>query len=188
MADSKGSIPGSGAMSSPPPTYASAYGSGSGIGASVGHTSAFGSSPGFSASFVNPNQPPVPQSSSGTPDKRVALRIMVGVVLAGLAALAAYYCLFNGYNALDTATTSFQRFTGGALVYLGACFSFVAVGNIVYTAIKAGFSKDRYEEDFMKKQIAASILAPVVMIPFAIIAGIKANSVRSGASFGGGTI
>lgn len=109
----------------------------------------------------------------GQPDcKSQAACLVVGAVLTALAAVATYYCLMNGLQRIDFASTTLLKFQAGALIYAGVAFSVVAVGNALYTGKKLLLDdshKFNYDPSKAKTQIAISLLAPIAVIPGIIV-------------------
>ena len=102
--------------------------------------------------------------------------LIIGVVLTAIAGIAAYFCLVHGLQMLDMASTSLSRFGSGFLIYSGVVFSFVAVGNALYTGGKLVFNDKhktfKYSPTDAKMQIAVSIFSPVAAIPAVIVLGL----------------
>lgn len=94
--------------------------------------------------------------------------LIVGVVLAIITAVAAYYCLESGFNRLDMAVSSFQRFAAGSLIYMGLVFSAVSVANLVFGCLQA--SSPSSDED-CEIQVGLSLFAPILFIPAALCFG-----------------
>lgn len=99
-------------------------------------------------------------------------RLVTSVALALITAVGAYWCLTHGFNRLDMAYSRLDVFAGGSMVYMGLCFSCVAVANTVYGIWKTCMQEDReYTSTHMKQQVGASVLAPIVAIPAVLFMG-----------------
>lgn len=105
-------------------------------------------------------------------DRSQKMCLAISVALIAVAAVATYYCLVHGLKSYDLATTSLSKFGAGFLIYSGVAFSVVAVANTVYLGCKLlcnDGKKFEYEPTEAKIQVAASILAPIAVIPVAIV-------------------
>lgn len=114
--------------------------------------------------------------ASGIDCRHRIICLTVGIALAAVAAVAAYFCLVNGLSMLDMARTSLARFGAGFLIYSGVAFSVVAVGNALYVGGKLLLCDDgkkfRYSPGEARIQVALSILAPIAAIPGIIVLGL----------------
>ncbi len=127
-----------------------------------------------------------PLRAPATPDstKEMYKGVIVSLVLAAITAVAAYYCLSHGFELYDVAVKSWDLFKGGALLYLGTVFTAASVANIVFAYCRAtggcntkGGFLDQCNID-LRKQVVGTIFAPIIAIPFAVVAGIQTTGAR----------
>ncbi len=104
--------------------------------------------------------------------------LVVGLALASLAAVAAYFCIAHGFSLYNTAYTSLELFQGGALIYMGVAFACAAVGNALYSSCKVFCGRDAQDRGLeiysgreAIMQIAITCLAPIAVVPVVVMGG-----------------
>ncbi len=103
-----------------------------------------------------------------SPARKLAC-LAIGVALIGLAVLAAYAGMSQGWTMLDWAYTGSEIFLGGAVFTLGVISACVALGNLAYTGSKLSRDDSRYTAKNAMIQMALGAAAPMaISIPLFI--------------------
>ncbi len=101
--------------------------------------------------------------------------LITGIVLTAVAAVAAYFTLVHARQILNPAIAEQTSTAGGwVLFYCGITYSFVAICTALYTGGRPLFhhckeEPMKYTSAQMVTQIAISILAPIILLPFLIL-------------------
>ncbi len=69
-------------------------------------------------------------------------RVIVAVALCALTTTAAYYLISNGFTHYNMATTGWQRFDAGYMIYMGVASGVGSLAHIVYPILRGD---DEYE-------------------------------------------